>query len=154
MRRVHDWAVDSVKATDLGDFFQDLASTLCEVFGAKMVAIWDNNHRNNCLVLQASAPVRDDIVVSHAIATETSSTGAAVEKGDIIFFPDILKPGGKRHFTHPAIVKKLQLRTMLSIPVFSPIRDDRVGMVINLCFDAEAGTRESLARAEIGRAHV
>jgi GAF domain-containing protein len=151
VRSVHDWAVDSVQDADLSDFFQRFAPTLCGIFGAKMVAIWDNNHRNNCLVLQASAPERDDIIVSHAIATESSSTGAAVEKSGIVFFPDILNPGGKRHFAHPSIVEKLRLKSMLSIPVFSPILDHRVGVVINLCFDEHIRTVNSFPEEDIKR---
>lgn len=151
LRRIHDWAAESVNDTSLSKFLQDLATTLCYVFNARMVAVWDNNHRNDCLVLQSSAPEREDIIVSHAIATETSSTGAAVEKGDIVFFPDILNPGGKRHFTHPKIVKKLGLKSMLSVPVFSPSQNDRVGVVINLCFDQEANLVSSATTADIKR---
>lgn len=151
MRRIYDCTIDSVKEADLGYFFQDLAITLCEIFGAEMVAVWDNNYRNNCLVLQACAPNRDDIIVSHAIATENSSTGAAVESGDIVFFPDILNPGGKRHFTNPSVVEKLRLKTMLSIPIFSPVRADRVGVVINLCFGEEARIAPTIPRSDIKR---
>jgi len=151
IRRIHDWAAESVREANLDYLFKDLASMLHETFGAKLVAIWDNNHRNNCLVLQAIAPSLDDVVVLHAIPTETSSTGAAVEERDIIFFPDILNPGGKRHFTNPAIVKRLRLKTMLSIPVFSPTHNDRVGMVINLFFGEESETSTSIPKEDITR---
>jgi signal transduction histidine kinase len=151
IRRIHDWVADSVRGADLNHFFQELASIVYEIFGAKLVAVWDNNHRNNCLVLQATAPQLDDVIALHAIPTETSSTGAVVEKNDIVFFRDILHPGGKRHFTNPAIVKKLGLKTMLSIPVFSPIHHDRAGLIINLFFGEEAGTGASIPREDIKR---
>jgi signal transduction histidine kinase len=136
IREIHDWAMDNAKKADLDHFFRDLASTLCKVFNAKLVAIWDHNHRNKCLVLQANSPASDDVVAWRAIPTETSATGAAIEKRDILFFPDILNTGKGRHFTNPAIVRNLQLKSMLSIPVFTP-NVDRVGLVINLCFGAE-----------------
>jgi len=151
MRHMHDWAINSVKGANLSYFFQDLAQTLYRIFDAKLVAIWDNNHRNNCLVLQASTPPHDDIIASRAIATETSLTGAAVELNDILFFDDILNPEGKRRFTNPGLARKLLIRKMLSIPVGSPIRPSQVGVVINLCFGEEAETGLSIPKEDVKR---
>lgn len=136
VRRMHDWAMESASGADLEYFFGDLAATLHEVFETKLVAIWDHNHRNGCLVLQASAPAHPDIVASRAIAAETSSTGLAVARREIIFFDDILKQRGGRHFTNPALAHSLRLKTMLSVPVFTPNTGD-VGLVINLCYGAD-----------------
>jgi GAF domain-containing protein len=138
IRRVHDWTVLGIQESSLGSFFQSLALTLSQISGAKMVAIWDYNHRNNCLVLQACAPERNDIVLHRAIAAETSPTGFAVENKEITFVRDVLNPGEGRQYTTKDIAKELGLKSMLSIPVFSPIHADRVGVVINLLYDDES----------------
>jgi signal transduction histidine kinase len=101
-----------------------------------MVAIWDYNHRNDCLVLQACAPAREDVVLHRAIAAETSPTGIAVKRNGIAFLRDVFNPGDRRHYTSTAIAKELGIKSMLSIPVFNPIHDN-VGLVINLLYDDE-----------------
>lgn len=152
IRLFHDWVAESVHRHDLAGFFQSLARKLHEVFGARLVTIWDNNHRNDCLVLQSSVPARRDVLAAHTVAAETSLTGAAVKSRGLERFPDILEPREDgRYFASPTLAADLGLKSMLSIPVASPVQGNVVGLVINLCFGAEPGEGNFIPDEDITR---
>lgn len=127
------WLKPSIR--DISEFFQSVAKASRESFGAKFVTIWDNNVYGNCLVLLVNDPPLPSEPDRYTIPKETSLTGLAVKKCEIIVHENLHAPSGSRRFYNPSLLREIDATQMISIPVFNAFDTQLVMFVINLFFD-------------------
>jgi signal transduction histidine kinase len=123
---------------EIDEFLDAMALHLSKVFKVKLVTIWDNNFINNTLVLLASYPKRSRCYGSFSISSKRSLTGLVIERENVVFHSKLLGSVEGRSFENPKIIDQLELKSMLSVPVFSlKSKKKIVGLVLNICFDTE-----------------
>ncbi len=130
--------ISRARLQGIGAWYENIAIAFRKLVPCKLVEVWSTPPKQAVMSLMAMKPdsLASTSDVSAPVCTlignrDDTLSGTTIERRVITHF-DLTQEENVARFEHPELVRRLGLRTMVSLPIFNPWNFNHVRLVVNL----------------------